>query len=343
MLPKEATVIMLALTLAPLSKFILEPTLADSGGIRVTVTIDILKTIVFPIIDGVGEVASIVSGEVEPHSFTLTPSMIKDAANSDLIVITGHMEWEEELIRRVAEERGMDSERISLNLLEVSGVRILEIEGERNLHGFWLLPENALAIAGALTDRLRVLRPEYSQRILENYESFAREVNELRGFLKGLKEKYGLRGGKAALTFYAEQYIAEAVSLEADAALIGEEGMMKPSAIIRIREGAKSGEYACIIVSEVALLMENVKEKLEEISRETGCPAAYVLTVSASGLRRYEDVIYYNAGQIYNAVLSRRGSPSNGADIYYLAVIAVLLTTVFFETLLLFIKVRVKK
>jgi ABC-type Zn uptake system ZnuABC Zn-binding protein ZnuA len=342
MLPKEATVIILALTLASSGEFILEPTLADSGGVRVTVTVDILKTIVSPIIDGVGEAASIVSGEAEPHSFTLTPSIIKDAANSDLIVVTGHMEWERELIRKVAEERGVDSEAISLNLLEVSGVRILEIEGERNLHGFWLLPENALAIAGALTDKLRALRPEYSQRILENYESFKGEVNGLKGFLESLKEKHGLRGGKAALTFYAEQYIAEAVGLEADAALIGEEGMVKPNAIVRIREGAKSGEYACIIVSEVALLMGDVKEKIEEISRETGCPAAYVLTVSASGLRRYEDVIYYNAGQIYNAILSRSGGSSNGADIYYLSVIAILLTAVFFETLLL-IKVGVKR
>jgi len=333
MLLKEATVIILTLMLVSTS----EVTLADGEGIRVTVTIDILKTIVFPIIEGAGEVNSIVPEEAEPHSFILTPSIIKDAARSDLIVITGHMEWEKELIRRVAEERGVNPESVSLNLLEVDGVRIFSIEGERNIHGFWLLPENVLAIAKALTDKLKELRPEYSQRISENYNSFSKEIDALKSFLRNLKEKYGLSGKKAALTFYAEQYVAEAIGLEVDDVLIGEEGAIKPGAIMRVRERAKSGEYACIIASDEALMMENVKGNLEEISRETGCTVTYVLTVVTRGLRRYEDVMYYNAGQIYNAVLSRNEVSSNGIDThyYYLTIIAILLVTVFSETLLL--------
>ncbi|MEM3019648.1 MAG: hypothetical protein QXO92_05300, partial [Candidatus Bathyarchaeia archaeon] len=44
----------------------------DSDTIRVVVTMDILKSIVSPIIDGEGEVSSILSEDAEPHSFMLT-------------------------------------------------------------------------------------------------------------------------------------------------------------------------------------------------------------------------------------------------------------------------------
>ncbi len=302
--------------------------------IRIVVTLDILQTIVSPILGDMGEIYPIISGGVEPHSFTLTPSIIREALNSDLIVITGHMNWEKELVERVSEERGVHPSLISLNLLNLSSIRILEIEGERNVHGFWLLPDNVVAIAKALKDKLSTLKPEYSEILSENYVLFEREILKLKDTLIKLSEKYGCLGRRVVVGFYAEQYIAEAMGLKVDTVLIGEEGTIRPEILIRIYGGFKSGDYACIIVSDTALLMNNVQNTLKEMSEETGCSIAYVFTISSSGLDRYDYVMFYNAGQVYSAVLSSHRSVSSGLNVYLLTTV-LLLFAVIIETVLL--------
>lgn len=306
----------------------------SNGPVRVAVSIEMLKTIISPILSGVGEVYSIISGEVEPHSFTLTPEVIENASKADLIVITGHTEWEEDLIRRIAEAKGVSADQISINLLELSEIRILDLNGERNLHGFWLLPENALIIAREVKERISKIRPDLSQKAAENYEEFEERVVSLKNFLNALSSKYNMRGRSVAIGFYAEQYVAEAAGLRVSSVLIGEGETLRPETMRNIYEGLKSGEYTCIIVSDVALLMENVGRALEEISEKTGCSVAYVLTVSSNGLESYDAVMYYNAGQIYGALLAGHRPTSSSPDIYPF-IIASLLVVIAFETVLL--------
>jgi ABC-type Zn uptake system ZnuABC Zn-binding protein ZnuA len=303
-------------------------------GVKVVVTLSILQTIVSPIVGDVGEVYSIVSGDVEPHSFTLTPSTIQEALNSDLIVITGHMDWEMELIERVSEEKGVQPSLISLNLLNLTGIKILEIEGVKNIHGFWLLPDNAIVIARALRDKLSTLKPEFSEKFSQNYLLFEREVLNLKTVLVELSEKYNCLGKMVVVGFYAEQYVAEALGLKVDVSLIGEGETIRPDSLTKIYNGLKSGDYVCIVVSDTALLMSGVQTALREVSEETGCSIAYVFTVSSNGLDRYDNLMYYNAGQVYSALLSNRKSPSNGLNVYLLTTILALLI-IAFETILL--------
>ncbi len=331
-------VVVVIITLVGLDAFTCVAVQEDK--IKIAVTIDILKPIVSSIVGEIGEVYSIVPEEAEPHSFTLTPKVIKEALNSDLIVITGHMEWEEKLVERVAEARNIQPEFISINLLNLSGIKILEIEGERNIHGFWLLPDNAVIIARAIKDKILALKPEYSEEISYNYALFEKEVSNLKNFLNRLSSKHGLLGKKVVIGFYAEQYIAEAMGLKAEIALIGEGEIIHPASLSKIYNGFKSGEYACIIVSDTALLMGNIRDALKEISEETGCSIAYVLTVSTSGLERYDAIMYYNAGQVYNALLSEHKANSGGVNIYLLTTITALLIIIL-ETIIL-VRGRVK-
>ncbi|MEM1514846.1 MAG: zinc ABC transporter substrate-binding protein [Candidatus Bathyarchaeia archaeon] len=307
-----------------------------SSPVRIIVSIEMLKMIISPILSGVGEVHSIISGEVEPHSFTLTPEIIENVSKADLIVITGHIEWEEELIKGVAETKGVGADQISINLLKLNEIRILDLNGERNLHGFWLLPDNALIIAREVKEKISKIRPDLSQKVTENYEEFERRVISLKNFLNGLSDKYGgVRGKSIVIGFYTEQYVAETIGLRVSSVLISEEGNVRPEMIRSIYEGLKSGEYACVIISDAALLIENVKRALEEIYEKTSCPVAYILTVSPNSLESYDAVMYYNAGQIYSALLARRSLGLGSSDIYPF-IIASLLAVVAFETVLLF-------
>jgi zinc/manganese transport system substrate-binding protein len=304
--------------------------------VRVVVTIDVLRPIVSSITGNVGEVYSIVPENAEPHSFTLTPSAVRNASDSDLIVITGHMEWEADLVNRVAEEKGVNPDSISINLLDLieSNGILLELEGERNIHGFWLLPDNALLIASALKDRLSAIRPEYSEEFLSNYIVFRSKVSSLKAFLNRLSEKYASSGRKVVIGFYAEQYVVEAMGLRVGAVLVGEEEVIKPESLSRVYDGFKSGEYACIVISDTALLMSGVQNALQQISRETGCSIAYVSAVSTNGIENYDSIMYYNAGQVYSALSSGRAPVSSGFNIYLLTTLAALLV-VTLETIIL--------
>ncbi|MBS7610013.1 metal ABC transporter substrate-binding protein [Candidatus Bathyarchaeota archaeon] len=310
---------------------------SDSDTIRIVVTMDILQSIVFPIIEGEGEVSSILYEGAEPHGFILTPRDIDKARNSDLIVITGHMEWEEKLVVQVSDEKKVPKESISLNLLNLSGIKILELDGQRNFHGFWLLPDNALTIARALKEKLSLLKPEASGRLSSNYEAFEREISSLKEFLRKISGKKGVseEGLGVVIGFYAEQYIAEAMGLRVEAVLVGEGESIRPESLRKIYDGLRSGRYPCMIVSDSALRMENVERAIEEISKETGSPIAYVLAVSRSGLRRYESIIYYNAGQVSGALLSRHEAPSLPFDLYFFTTI-LCIAIIVLETLLLF-------
>ncbi|MCX8170385.1 MAG: zinc ABC transporter substrate-binding protein [Candidatus Bathyarchaeota archaeon] len=341
LLSKEISAIMVVLTLLLLTGFNVFIVLSDSSEmVKITVSIEILKSIIYPVVDGVGEVHPIVSGEIDPHGFTLTPEVINIARGSDLIVITGHMEWEEELVSQIAREKGVSEELISINTMNLDGVEILALNGDKNVHGFWLLPDNALMIAKEVREKLSMLKPELSGKLSENYERFEREISGLKAFLYNLSSKYGSYGRSIVIGFYEEQYVAEAMGLKVGAILMGEGGAVRPESLRNIYEGLKSGEYVCLIVSDIALLMEGVQKALENIREETGCSIAYVLTTSANGLKDYDAIIYYNAGQVYSALLSKRKAVSNGFNIY-LIVVLVLSLVIVFETLLL-IRGRIK-
>lgn len=306
------------------------------GRTKIFVTMDILKLIVSSVTGSTGEVYSIVPGDAEPHGFTLTPSVVRNASDADLIVLTGHMEWENDLVKRVAEEKGVEPDSICLNLLDLveKNGTILELEGGSNIHGFWLLPDNAVLIARALRDRLSVLRPENSEEYWSNCMVFEEKVSSLKIFLERLSERHGLSGRKAVIGFYAEQYVVEAMGLKVGAVLVGEGEAISPGSLSRVYGGLRSGEYACVVVSDTALLMSGVQNALREISKDTGCPIAYVSVVSASGVKDYDSIMYYNAGQVYSALLSERGSVSSGFNIYLLATLLALLVIVL-ETIIL--------
>ncbi|MEM4474764.1 MAG: metal ABC transporter substrate-binding protein [Candidatus Bathyarchaeia archaeon] len=212
----------------------------DNKILKVAVLIDFLKAIVSPIVDELREVYSIVSGEVEPHSFTLTPEVIQIARDSDLIVVTGHIIWEEELVRQTAEVKGASSDLISINIMNLDGIKILSLNGDRNIHGFWLLPDNALIIAREVKEKLSALKPELSEELSDNYERFREEIFSLKNFLNNLSSKYGSHNRSVVIGFHAEQYVTEAMGLKVGSMLIGEEEEVRPASLRRISKQTKA-------------------------------------------------------------------------------------------------------
>ncbi|MDO8125538.1 MAG: zinc ABC transporter substrate-binding protein, partial [Candidatus Hermodarchaeota archaeon] len=151
---------------------------------------------------------------IEPHTFTLTPAVIAEANSADFLVLTGHFTWEEELANQTGKPY------ITLEDYEAMGAELLPLVGyseissrithqhdhNDNLHGYWLLPQNAIAIANATRIMCSSLNATFTQYWQGRFNEFVLEVTELEDFIAEQSQLHGFSGKRVVITFPAEAY-----------------------------------------------------------------------------------------------------------------------------------------
>ncbi|MEM2185120.1 MAG: metal ABC transporter substrate-binding protein [Candidatus Methanomethylicia archaeon] len=274
----------------------------DLGKIRVATSLGILKSIVKRIGGDRVEVFSILPSNVEPHQFTLTPQIINQVLNVDLIIIDGHMEWEYKLIEQLAMHKDVNLENVVINLIEYKdNMTILDIPQEmglsgKNYHGYWILPENIMVIAEVICGKLSQIDPEGKSYYHENLKNLLEDASKIKGLIEELKAK--ISGKNVVLGFLSEQYIAYLFNLKITAILSLEEGVpTKPGSINRAYNALQSG--GLIIISDISSKMP-VYNAIIEISKETGSPIIEVIMMRDMD---YTLMMTYNIGKI-DGVLS---------------------------------------
>ena len=281
------------------------PAAAQERRPVVAVTISGLLPLVVPIAGEDVAVISLLPSGVEAHHYTLQPDIVEKAMSADLIVLTGHIPWELELVRAVAQERGMPVSSIALNLAQDIDVRLLKEPGsdEPNLHAFWLLPDNAKLIAFELAKRLSELRPDLAERFRARAERFIQEVDAL------AEQAHGFAGSKVAIAFFAEQYVVASFGLEPAIALM-KEGGISPRALEEARRGLLNGTLKGIVYSEVAEGYPQLISQIRALAEETGTPTYAVRVFGMEGVEDYRALMAYNLGSLS----SISGSPSPGYE-----------------------------
>lgn len=296
------------------------------GPVRVAVSIGSLSTLVAAAGGGYVSIVELIPEGMDPHEFTVTPETIRRASEASLVVVTGHIGWENRLLEEVARREGKTVEEVGLNLLEDLGGRItfLELplgggaEGGWNLHGFWLYPDNAEIIVDAVAAKLSRIDPRHEEDYHGNAEAFSERVRLLKDLLRDISEAHDLSGREVVVGFPAEQYVAAALNLKTVVVLGGEEGEVRPTALSEAYRGLAEGRYRMIIVSDVSTKLP-IYGSVKELSRETGAPIAIVRILTFESFPDYFILMAYNAGQISNACsLNPRGeSVSAGGGVIW--------------------------
>ncbi len=233
---------------------------------------------------------------IEPHAFTLTPAVINAATAADLLVLTGHFEWEEDLANQTGKPF------ISLADYQTFGLELLSLpENGNNLHGYWLLPQNAIAIANATRSIYSVLNATHIQYWQDRFHEFLLKIGELEAFIAEQLLNHDLFNKRVIITFPAEAYVAEALGLEVRGLLMeGESIFISGPKLVAIEQALRNGSIDLILASDVAQL-QAAGEFAQQLSTDSGVPLVWIRSVF-SLLSDYLGIMAYNTGVVITGI-----------------------------------------
>ncbi|WP_456330087.1 metal ABC transporter solute-binding protein, Zn/Mn family [Archaeoglobus sp.] len=277
----------------------------------IVVTVADFKPIVEAVAGEEFEVYSLLPPGSDPHVFSLTVEDVERLKSAELIVLANSelLDFEKKIAREFPNT--LDFEDYNAKLYDFPGF-------EKNLHGYWMLPENAIGIAKAVKNRLSEMYPAKEEQFEENYKAFVERVEEAE------KEAKKIAEGEAEKKYVAMVpgvcYIAKTYDLSVAAVLISEgAGAASAKELTEIREKLNKGEYRGIIVPE---FMKGGKgeELAEELVKGTNARIAWVKF--SSGDVAYDTMLISNAARIAYAT-SHSECSSDSMWIYVLSVLCI--------------------
>jgi ABC-type Zn uptake system ZnuABC Zn-binding protein ZnuA len=309
--------------------------------VKVTVTIAALEQFVLAVGGDRVTVSYLAPPTVDPHDLSFSPSMVDTALASQLLVSSGHVVWETQLEQVMSERKGIPFSDIGLDLYRdlKDQMTFLQVPrgGGENIHGYWLLPSNAMVIAKAIEEKLEGLDPSAAAVYKANLQKFDDRVAGLQQLIDATASSRGLKGMDVAVAFYEEQYVANAFGLNVSTVLIGEELEIKPSVLDEARKGFASGSLKGIIVADIVQMMP-VYESLLTLSHEENVPVVLVTVFEITGLPDYIDMMAFDLGSV--ASMQKLTNPA-GTDVStYIYIIALIAFIAVVEGIILLLRLK---
>ncbi|MFX1318442.1 MAG: metal ABC transporter substrate-binding protein [Promethearchaeota archaeon] len=281
-------------------------------ALRIAVSIQPLAGIVREVGGVQADVAVLLPEGIEPHAFSLTQSVIDAANAADMLVLTGHFNWEEELATQVGKPYVTlgDYENFGAMLLPLFGhvsvqsplfLSSQQHDQNENLHGYWLLPQNAIAIANATRNLCASLNSTYTQYWENRFTEFVTKVSDFETFVSEQNLLYQLSNKKVIITFPAEAYIAETLGLQVKGLLMESENVfISGPELLAVEQTLRNGSIDLILASDVAQL-QAAGEFAQQLSADSGVPLVWIRAIF-SILEDYVGIMAYNIGVITTGV-----------------------------------------
>ncbi|MHA2379194.1 MAG: metal ABC transporter substrate-binding protein [Candidatus Thorarchaeota archaeon] len=294
----------------------------EAGSIKVAASIEPLAGLVGEVGGTHVQTSVLLPEGIEPHAATLPPQAVTDAEAADLLVLTGHFPWEQDLVSQVSTPYIALDDVSALENYEDYGARLSEMPGahaeggvltiaqhdhEGNPHGWWLLPTNALAIANTTRAALTYLNSTLSFSWEANFERFALAVESLAQLVTETDETFGFSSMHAVVVSPAEAYVAEAFGIEVEAVLQVEEVLVSGAELLEIQDAIRNGTITMILGSDVARLQAG-GEYAVQLSEDYEVPLIWWRVVFFEGLADYIAVMTYNLGSLTSGLEGRVGA-----------------------------------
>jgi len=285
---QEGSVLQLAVAVAPLGGIV-----DDIGGAYVETTV-------------------LLPEGVEPHASQLPQSSVEAANNADLLILTGHFPWEEDLINQTG------NPYISLEDYEEYGAELSPIprgaqhedddhdHDDRNPHSYWLLPRNAKAIANATKSSLTELYPDLGWYWQSMFDDFVQRIERFLELVDDTNDELGFSLLRAVVVFPAEAYVAESFGIDVVSVLQeGENVFISGAELLQIQLALSNGTIDLIIGSDIARLQAG-GEFARQLGEDTSTQVVWWRVIFFSGMSDYVSVMTYNLGAISSALESKQ-------------------------------------
>ena len=300
--------------------------LTPQAEAQVTPVLEIAVSIapVAGIIEDVGGVyvntTTLLREGIEPHAFTIDATMIAQTEAADLLVITGHFVWENELANQTDTPFITMHDDSALESFEDYGARFSEMPGhhegpeallaqdhsheEGNPHSWWLLPQNAVAIANATRAAFTALEAALETTWQSNFDTFVEEVAEFLDLVEVQDATYHFSDMQAICVFPAEAYVAEAFGIEVMAVLQVEGVTISGQELLDVQETMRNGTVSLVLGSDVAQLQAG-GEFAEQLIQDYGGTLIWWRAVYFAGFNDYLAVMSYNLGALVSGLEER--------------------------------------
>jgi len=244
-----ATLLFLALLFATLIGHL---SAQESGKTLVVVAGEALARVVKEVGGEYVEVRNILPPGVDPHSYEPSAQeLLSLVSGASLIVVTGPNHYPvEEKIEQLSEEGLIRARVLDYKDYQREGLRLLEIDGGLNPHGYFYSLSGLRAIAKACAGELSRLMPdksEYFERRLSAY------LERLALASEAIKQM-NVAGVRVALVDPVLQYVAQDIGLEVEGVLIPVHGVEpSPEEVARIVRLAREGKIPLVLLSDIGL------------------------------------------------------------------------------------------
>ncbi len=310
---------------------------SEQNEIKVVASMEIYSSIAEYIGGGLIKASYILPEGSDPHDYALTPGDINKISEADLLILANSKFFtlEENMLQHYSGPvlDFEDYSRYNLTLIEIPSVGL-------NYHGYWILPDNALAIAKAIHDELVLLDPSHKDIYDSNLERFTDSIYRIKSLIYRTAIDSGIYGSGAVIAVPGVAYLALSFGLRIEATLlVGPGGFLNSSELDQVIEKADKGEIK-VILCPAALKNGKPGEFSRQLSKDTGLPVIYVRVFSISGLKDYFALMTYNAGVL--STFKEIGASSSGENllVWYIISAGILFIVVIVESIVIFIYKR---
>ena len=249
--------------------------------------------------------------ETDPHAFTVTPEVLAIADAADLLVFTGHYHWEEELANQTATPFITLHSETAWENYEDFGAQFSPMPGstEGNPHAYWLLPNNAIAIANATRAAFTILNGTYTDAWNENFATFLDNIDYLQQLITELDAIHDFSKLQAVAVTPAEAYVAETFGIKCIAALQVEDITLSGGRLLEVQNAIRNGSVQLIVGSDVAQFQAG-GEFAYQIQADYGGTLIWWKTVYFPEYD-YFSMMTFNLGALVSGIEGRSGGTSD--------------------------------
>jgi ABC-type Zn uptake system ZnuABC Zn-binding protein ZnuA len=319
---KRAVLIPIALLILPfvMSGMTIEVHAQVQSVHNVAVSVASLAGIVEEIGGDMINISILMEQEADPHAFTITPEIQARADAADLLVLTGHFHWEEELANQTSTPFVTFHSENALENYEDYGAEYSPLPGnvelggnehshDGNPHAFWLLPKNALAIANVTRVALTTLNVTYVDTWNTKFAAFVEKMNSLQLLISDLDEIHRFSQMRAIVVTPAEAYVAETFGIQCDAVLQIEDITISGAKLLDVQTALRNGSVQLILGSDVAQFQAG-GEFAYQIQSDYGGTLIWWKTVFYTEAD-YFSMMSFNLGALVSGIEGRSGGTVN--------------------------------
>ena len=298
------------------------------GKIEVAVSLPDMMSIVRAVGGNYTDCFNILPEGGDPHSFTPTAEQLNRIKKSNIVVFAMSNEFSyESQIKDSLKDDNYQGIVLDFQTDYVPrGAELLNFPGFKNcIHGYWMKPENGIAIAGAVAEALiRAGAP--AEAINASLNLFVHETEVMKEKGRELVKEAGLDGKSMVAAVPAVNYILESFGLEVGAILVKEgAGFVSGSELAEIGKDLKAGKYTAVACPE-AFKDAKAGEISRQLARDYGTKIVYLKMFYIE--ESYSGMGYENAARISMSQSGESSSCSNSGVLFFtaaaLGVVAVL-------------------